>query len=80
MNGLKCYLAFLINGLAAAYFAWSGMVVWSYALLMMRGRFSGAFLARRGRGSSGSASPNAAVLVIGLGLVFGCCSGGIERL
>jgi uncharacterized membrane protein YfcA len=70
MNGLKCYLALLINGLAAAYFVWSGMVVWPYALLMMAGAVLGGFAGAAGARQLGKRFANAAVLVIGLGVGF----------
>jgi hypothetical protein len=55
MNGLKNFLALLINGVAALYFAWSGAVIWSDGLVMAAaavcGGLSGAALARwLGRG------------------------------
>ncbi|HUJ15103.1 MAG TPA: sulfite exporter TauE/SafE family protein [Thermoanaerobaculia bacterium] len=49
MNGLKNLLAICINGVAAVYFAASGAVIWSDAILMaiaaIAGGFSGAKLA-----------------------------------
>ncbi len=51
MNGLKNFLAICINGVAAAYFAISGAVVWSAVLVMavaaVAGGYLGASLARR---------------------------------
>jgi uncharacterized membrane protein YfcA len=51
MNGLKNLLAILINGVAAAYFIFSGAVVWVDVLLMafaaIAGGYSGARLAYR---------------------------------
>ena len=37
MNGLKTFFAVCINGVAAAYFIWQGMVSWPYALVMIGG-------------------------------------------
>jgi uncharacterized membrane protein YfcA len=34
MNGLKTFLALCINGVAALYFIWNGMVSWPHALVM----------------------------------------------
>ena len=51
MNGLKNILAAIINGIAAAYFIWVGIVVWPDALVMAAGAVVGAIagtgLARR---------------------------------
>ena len=51
MNGLKTFLALCINGLAAAYFIWNGMVSWPHALVMavgaILGGVGGAGFARR---------------------------------
>ena len=41
MNGLKTFLALCINGVAAMYFIWNGMVSWSHALLMAGGAVAG---------------------------------------
>jgi len=41
MNGLKNFLAVCINGVAAAYFIWNGMVSWPHALVMIGGAMSG---------------------------------------
>ncbi len=55
MNGLKNLLAICINGIAAVYFAVSGAVLWTDALIMataaIAGGYAGARVARRlGRG------------------------------
>jgi len=51
MNGVKNVLAVCINGIAAAYFVFSGLVVWPEALVMaigaIAGGIAGAGLARR---------------------------------
>ena len=51
MNGLKNVLATVINGVAAAYFIFSGLVIWSDALVMALGAtvggVGGANIARR---------------------------------
>jgi uncharacterized membrane protein YfcA len=41
MNGLKNILAAIINGIAAAYFIWVGLVIWSDALIMAAGAIVG---------------------------------------
>ena len=51
MNGIKNLLALCINGIAAAYFIWMGMVSWTMVLVMAAGAIAGgiggAGLARR---------------------------------
>jgi hypothetical protein len=51
MNGLKNFLALCINGVAATYFIWHGMVSWPHALVMAVGAIvggvGGAGVARR---------------------------------
>ena len=51
MNGLKNFFATWINGVAAFYFMWAGMVQWPYVLVMaagaITGGYGGAGLARR---------------------------------
>ncbi len=41
MNGLKTFLALCINGVAALYFIWNGMVSWPHAILMAAGAVVG---------------------------------------
>ena len=41
MNGLKTLLAVFINGVAALYFVWKGLVIWPEAVLMMVGSIAG---------------------------------------
>jgi uncharacterized membrane protein YfcA len=41
MNGLKTFLALCINGVAAVYFIWNGMVSWPHALVMAVGAIVG---------------------------------------
>jgi len=51
MNGLKSFLALCINGVAAMYFIWHGMVSWPHVLVMAVGAtlggIGGAGIARR---------------------------------
>jgi uncharacterized protein len=51
MNGIKNVLAVIINGVAAVYFIWSGLVSWPHAVVMAVGAIiggvGGAGLARR---------------------------------
>jgi uncharacterized protein len=68
MNGVKNVLALLINGVAAVYFAFSGRVIWSDALVMAigasAGGYGGAGLAR----SLGRTFVRRAVVVIGVAM------------
>ena len=41
MNGLKTFLALCINGVAAGYFIWNGMVSWPHTLVMAVGAIAG---------------------------------------
>jgi uncharacterized membrane protein YfcA len=43
MNALKVILGGTINGIAAVYFTWSGMVYWPYVLVMVVGAISGGY-------------------------------------
>lgn len=51
MNSLKVVFGGTINGIAAVYFVWAGMVQWSYVLIMavaaITGGYGGAGAARR---------------------------------
>jgi uncharacterized membrane protein YfcA len=51
MNGLKNLLAAVINGIAALYFVWAGLVSWPHAAVMavgsVVGGIAGAGAARR---------------------------------
>ena len=68
MNGLKTLFAVCINGVASAYFIWSGKVNWPDALLMaagaIAGGYGGAHLARK----LGRRFVNRTVIVIGLAM------------
>jgi hypothetical protein len=43
MNGLKNFFALCINGVAALYFIWAGMVSWPYVILMAMGAIAGGY-------------------------------------
>ena len=51
MNGLKVLFGMSINGVAAVYFVWAGMVYWPYVVLMavaaIAGGYGGAGAARK---------------------------------
>ena len=52
MNGLKNFLALCINGVAAVYFIWNGMVSWPHALVMAVGAIVGGVWGAASRGAS----------------------------
>ena len=70
MNGLKNFFALSINGVAAAYFIWSGAVLWDDAIVMaagaIAGGYGGAGLARK----LGRSFVRRAVIVIGLAMAL----------
>jgi uncharacterized membrane protein YfcA len=70
MNGLKNFLALCINGVAAAYFIWHGMVSWPHALVMAVGAIAGgvwgAGVARR----IGPKAVRRVVVIIGFTMAF----------
>ena len=71
MNGIKNVLATCINLVAAVYFAASGAIVWSIALVMavgaVAGAFAGASLSRRFRATVVAR----AVVILGVGVAIG---------
>ncbi|HVT18770.1 MAG TPA: sulfite exporter TauE/SafE family protein [Thermoanaerobaculia bacterium] len=73
MNGIKNFLGFCINGVAAAYFVLRGRVVWPVALLMMAGAVAGGYGGALFALRIGKEKSRAAVVVIGLlvtGILF----------
>jgi uncharacterized protein len=70
MNGLKSFLAVCINGIAAGYFIWQGMVSWPHAVVMMAGAIVGgvwgAGVARR----IGPKGVRRIVIIIGFTMAF----------
>jgi uncharacterized membrane protein YfcA len=70
MNGLKTLLAVFINGVAALYFMWKGLVVWPEAIIMMIasiiGGVWGAGFARR----IGQKGVRRIVIAIGFGMTL----------
>jgi uncharacterized membrane protein YfcA len=70
MNALKNMLALCINGVAAAYFMWNGMVSWPEAIFMAAGAIvggmAGAHLARR----VGRTAVRRIVVIIGFGMAL----------
>ena len=74
MNGLKNFLALCINGVAALYFIWNGMVSWPHALVMAVGAIVGgvwgAGVARR----IGPKGVRRIVIIVGSRWRSRCCS------
>ncbi len=68
MNGLKNLLAFGINGVAAIYFAVSGAIDWSDALLMAIAAIAGALTGAKLAYRLGRRFVRAAVVVIGVAM------------
>jgi hypothetical protein len=70
MNSLKVVFGGAINGIAAAYFIFAGMVYWPYVLLMavaaIAGGYGGAGLARR----LGRTAVRRIVILIGVGMAI----------
>ena len=70
MNALKNILAACINALAAAYFAWVGLVIWSIAVTMavgaILGGMAGTELARR----IGQTAVRRVIVVIGFAMAL----------
>ena len=70
MNGLKNLLAICINGVAAIYFAVSGAVIWSDAILMAIAAIVGGFAGAKMAQKLGRKFVRVAVVVIGLGMTL----------
>ncbi len=66
MNGLKNLLALFINGIAAVYFAVSGAVIWTDALVMAVGAMSGGWIGARLAHRVGRKVVRRTVVVIGI--------------
>jgi hypothetical protein len=70
MNSLKVVFGGTINGIAAAYFIWAGMVKWPYVLIMaiaaITGGYGGAGAARK----LGRTTVRRIVIAIGFGMAI----------
>jgi len=70
MNSLKVVFGGSVNGIAALYFIWAGMVYWPYVLLMavgaIAGGYGGAGVARR----LGRTAVKRIVIAIGFGMAL----------
>jgi uncharacterized membrane protein YfcA len=66
MNGLKNWGGLCMNAVAAAAFAFSGLVDWPVALAMAAGSMSGGYLGSRGAQRTPQRYVRIAVIVIGV--------------
>jgi hypothetical protein len=70
MNALKNILAACINAIAAAYFAWVGLVIWKIAAIMavgaILGGMAGTALAQR----IGQTAVRRVIVAIGFGMAL----------
>jgi len=70
MNGLKNLLAVGINGVAAVYFVWAGLVVWSDALVMTAGAIVGGFLGAGAARRVGQKAVRRTVVAVGFAMAI----------
>ena len=70
MNGLKSFLAVCINGIAAGYFIWQGMVSWPHAVVMMAGAIMGGVFGAGVARRIGPKGVRRIVIVIGFTMAF----------
>ena len=68
MNGLKTTGAAIINGIAALYFIFAGVVLWWVVAAMGVGSITGGFLASRAAYRVGREAVKRAVVVIGIAM------------
>jgi uncharacterized membrane protein YfcA len=66
MNGLKNFFTLAINGVAAGYFIYRGVVSWPAALVIVLGSTIGGYAGARFARRIGREKARAAVVVIGL--------------
>ena len=70
MNGLKNLLGAIINGIAAAYFIWVGLVIWPDALVMAIGAVMGATFGTGVARRIGRTAVRRIVVVIGFAMAL----------
>jgi uncharacterized protein len=68
MNGLKNLFAACINGIAAIYFIWIGLVEWNFALAMIAGAVSGGYLGAGVARKLGRKVVRGLVIAVGFGM------------
>jgi uncharacterized membrane protein YfcA len=71
MNGLKNVLATCINFVAAVYFALSGAIVWSFAVVMAVGAIAGGYAGASASRRFSAHIVSRAVVLIGVGVAVG---------
>jgi uncharacterized membrane protein YfcA len=70
MNGLKTFLAVCINGVAALYFVWNGMVSWPYAIVMTAGAIVGGVWGAGFARTIGPKGVRRIVIIVGFTMAF----------
>lgn len=70
MNGLKNFFALCMNGVAALYFIWAGMVYWPDVILMSAGALAGGYGGAGAARKLGRATVRRIVVVIGFGMAL----------
>jgi uncharacterized membrane protein YfcA len=70
MNGLKNIFASCINGIAAIYFATTGLVSWPYATVMILGAVCGGYLGAGAARKLGRQTVKRLVVVIGFSMAL----------
>jgi uncharacterized protein len=70
MNGLKNFLGGSINGIAALYFIWAGMVSWPYVLLMAVAAISGGYVGAHSAKRIGRTAVRRIVICIGFAMAI----------
>lgn len=68
MNGLKNLFGGCINGVAALYFIWAGMVYWPYVFVMLVGAIAGGYAGAGIARSIGRVAVRRVVIAIGFGM------------
>ncbi len=70
MNGLKNFFGLSINGIAALYFVWSGMVYWPDVLIMAIGAIAGGYLGAGAARRIGRSAVRRIVIGIGFAMAL----------
>src|SRR3954451_17334711 len=70
MNSLKVIFGGSINGIAALYFVWAGMVTWSYVLIMAAGAILGGIGGAGTARKLGRTAVRRIVIAIGFGMAI----------
>jgi uncharacterized membrane protein YfcA len=70
MNGLKNFFALCMNGVAALYFIWAGMVYWPDVILISAGALAGGYGGAGAARKLGRATVRRIVIVIGFGMAL----------